>query len=200
MSISRRETGYNERDLRIAAGLAADLTKEKIAEFVGCERATVYNRLGANKDWIETTAAIIKTAIAQSIVRSVEKAQERMADAYPVAVQNLIEFLESDDAKDRMWATKDLLDRIGGKASQNININKKTETKHEVVVIPGDAFDFMVKSIERSRQVFTGKVTPALPEPQLETDLEILDAEFVEITGSAGAPAGDLRDGELSVG
>jgi restriction endonuclease Mrr len=175
MTISRTETGYNERDLDIGIALGAGMTKEAAADFAGKSRATVYNRLADNADFIEYVQARVKAAVVQQIAINVENAQEKLAKMYARAIERLGDLLETDaelDAQTLRFAVKEVLDRVGGKPTQRIEttFGGKVTHEHKVIAIPANEFRFLSQTV--------GK-TARLLGPAEENEPEVIESEII---------------------
>lgn len=136
VTISRQEKGWRELDFNIGVAIGAGMTRDEQAEFASCDRSHIYNRIHANKDFIEFVANRVKVALATQIAITTENVRKKYAAMYEKAVLNLDEFLDDEDSKVRLQATFRMLDQQEGKPTQKIeqkvSVDQKTETTYKL--------------------------------------------------------------------
>jgi transposase len=189
-SISRRETGYNERDLRIAVAIGAGMTMDAAAEFACVSRATVYNRQAANRDFIDLAVAIVKAATSVSLAQSLEQAKLRWAASHGDAQNKIIELVESEDDQIALKAATIVVDRNEGKATQKIEqkIEQRSISVEAVVQIPADDVAFLMRALSGTSKLL-GPAREEEPAPEPDYIIEDSDSEPVSREHASGARA-----------
>jgi tRNA(Glu) U13 pseudouridine synthase TruD len=178
LTISRREVGYNERDLSIAIGLGAGLTAEQIANSLGVDRSTIFNRKAANRDFIEMVSAKVKAACASNIARATEDIKARYERMYSKAVTNLEEFLEDEDPEFKWRATIRTIDGKEGKPTQRI---KQEIESHHVeehrVSLPQEELSELLALVGGQRRLLAPVPIQAV---KVEPSADSLEPELIE--------------------
>lgn len=199
-TISRSETGYRELDFKIAAALGAGMTKEAAAEFAGCNRTTVYDRLATNGEFMEFASATVRSATAASLAIATEKIKRRFEGMYDKAVGIVEKTMDvfEDDPRLAYQAADKVIDRVAGQPTKRIEQKSTSEhlEVHAVVPIPADVFRGLIDDIRGTQRV--------IADPSLEGPIEdIPEADIVEsfdpepVAGSDGAPGRAAEDAEL---
>lgn len=170
MTISQAETGFNERDMSIALGMAHGLTNKEIADLAGVSEKTVYNRReGANKPFIEQWAKFGKSLIREKKISSLElsKAQfERKLESLLGPIYEALEkAVEAGDAKLGM----DIVKQMFGTKNLNVSLGRMEHVHiHQMDPAVTSAMDQMIAA---------GVIPTYLP-PAL------LEGEVVSVIGS----------------
>lgn len=174
-TISRAETGYNERDFRIGVALGLEMTKEEAAAFAGVDRSTVYSRLGTNKDFIGFVASTVKAAAASSIATTTAQIKKKYEAMYEKAVGVVEKTIGAfdDDPRLAYTAADKWIDRNDGRPTQRIE--QKTESSHverlEVVGFPADVLRYIVGAVSGTSKLLTGGIPPEeIPEAEIVRD------------------------------
>lgn len=190
MSISKAEKGYNERDLLIGIALGAGLNQQQVAEQLEMDRKTIYNRLGTNGPFINEVKAHVERFVSTKITLNNEAAKARWQAMFEKATRNVDRMLDSEDPDLLVFATKETLDRVGGKPTQSIIQKIEGEVTHTHRTLPSEFVSVLTDLIQRTPR-------PALPEPtpllsSAESSLPIIDAEIIEPAvhgdGAPGSP------------
>jgi hypothetical protein len=172
MTISRAETGFNERDLLIAICIGLGMTAEAAAEAVGVDRSTVFRRKEGNKDFVEFWSAKVKTLSASSLSLETEKIKAKYERMYLKAIENLDDFLDDEDSRTRFQATVRMLDQREGKPVQQIR--QQIETHHveeRRISLPEGAMQELIGLIAGSRALLVEKKPALLNGDTIEAQL-----------------------------
>jgi hypothetical protein len=171
VTISRAETGWRELDFNLGVAIGAGMTREEQAEFAGCDRSNIYNRLAVNKDFIEYVANRVKAAVAASIAITTENVKAKYTAMWTKAVENLDEFLDDDDKKVRLKATFRMIDQFEGRPVERIEQKTTMDVtqKIEVFKMPGDALGALMSLVKETAQL-VGKQPKALPEAVIDVE------------------------------
>ena len=169
LPISKAETGYNERDLKLGIAAGLGYSKVESAGLIDCSEKTVHNRYAANKgfieEWAKFTASLVreKRIVAKEIkAADINKELQRLLGS---SVQALEDALTSGDPKAALAAAKEVFDRVQGKATQtNVNVQLGKVEHHVIHQMPAKAITGMDRMIE------AGIIPP----------LEILEGEVIQ--------------------
>jgi hypothetical protein len=127
MTISRAETGFNQRDMKIALALGAGKSIKEAAEFAEISERQAYNRLTTNKKFIEEWRDLLKNLIGASRrqVREIAEAEARaeITKLLGASFDSLERALNEGDLKLAFDAGREVRDRVLGKATSNLNVN-----------------------------------------------------------------------------
>jgi hypothetical protein len=181
MTISKAETGFNERDLLIGISLGAGLNQQETADEVGVDRRTIYNRMATNAVFINAVKAHVERFVSAKIAINNEQNKRRWEDMYNKAVRNVNVMLDSEDPDTKIFATKETLDRVEGKPTQRIVNKHEGEIKHtHTRTLPADIVGII-------QAVVASAPRAALPEATEAPAYEIIDAELVHPDGGSGS-------------